>query len=544
MKGLQSRRMRIFAWVTVGVVAVLVAAGLTVAFAVHAKLAGITHITRIDKGKPPPKYTNALNILLIGSDSRSGHNAAIGGSVGCDCSDTLMIAHISPGRQSATVVSIPRDTVVPYYACSAWRGLPGQQADAYSVERINATLANGGPECVRETVEQQTGIYIDYVIELNFLGFQRAINDIGGVNVCVPVAIHNPVTPTEGSGLELSAGEHHINGKVALEFWRTRDNIADGSDIARIARDQYLMAQIVKGVLHSGLLSSPTKMYNVLGDLASAMTTDAPDTELLHILLSLHGIAPKSIQFITAPWASYPYDPNEVIFAQPQANAVFWAIAHDTALPAPSRRGGSSGSVRSGGHKHGAGASASPSGAASADATARPDTGASPDASASPAVTPGASPSPGSTTSPAISPANVKVEVLEGAGGSYRASRAATALTSRGFDVLGTGYAATTRHVKTLVEYSRAADLPAADLLMQQFNTVKLRRVAGLQAGTVQVVLGSTFTALAPPVPTSQSSLNSLSTSYGGINASVTCRNSAFYGPFDPAPSKPAACAC
>jgi LCP family protein required for cell wall assembly len=535
MKGLQSRRMRIFAWVSVGVVAVLVAAGLTVAIAIHAKLAGITHITRIDKGKPPPKYTNALNILLIGSDSRSGHNAAIGGRVGCDCSDTLMVAHISPGRQSATVLSIPRDTVVPYYACSPWRGLPGQQADAYSAERINATLANGGPECVRETVEQQTGIYIDYVVELNFTGFQRAINDIGGVNVCVPVAIDNPVTPTEGSGLDLSAGEHHINGKVALEFWRTRDNIADGSDIARIARDQYLMAQIVKGVLHSGLLTSPTKMYNVLGDLASAMTTDASDTELLHILLSLHGIAPENIQFITAPWASYPYDPNEVVFAQPQADAVFWAIAHDTALPAASHRGG---------RKHGAGASSSPSSMASADATARPDTGASPDASASPAATPGASPSPGSTGTPVLSPANVKIEVLDGADGTDLASQAATALTSRGFDVLGTGYAATTRHVKTLVEYSRAADLPAADLVLQQFSTVKLRRVPGLQPGTVQVVLGSTFAVLAPPVPTSQSSLNSLSTSYGGINASVSCRNSAFYGPFDPAPSKPAACAC
>jgi LCP family protein required for cell wall assembly len=540
MKGLQSRRMRIFAWVSVAVVAVLVAAGLSAVIAIHAKLSGITHITRIDTGKAPPKYTNALNVLLLGSDTRNGHNAAIGGRVGCNCSDTIMVAHISPGRQSATVLSIPRDTVVPYYACSPWRGLPGQQADPYAVERINATLANGGPECVRETIEQQTGIYIDYVIELNFTGFQRAINDIGGVNVCLPFAIDNPVTSAEGSGLHLSAGEHHIYGRVALEFWRTRYNIADGSDIARIARDQYLMAQIVKGVLHSGLLSSPTKMYNVIGDLASAMTTDASDTALLHIALSLHSISPQDIQFVTSPWASYPYDPNEVEFAQPQANAVFWAIAHDTALPAASKRGGSTGSVRGKGRKHGARASASPASAASADATARPDTSASPAASASP----GASPSPGSTVGPAISPADVKVEVLEGAGGTDRASQAATALTSRGFDVLGTGYAATTTHVKTVVEYSRAADLPAANLLMQQFSAVKAKRVPGLQAGTVQVVLGSTFTALAPPVPTSQSSLNSLSTSYGGINAGVSCRNGAFYGPYDPAPSKVTACAC
>ena len=166
--------------------------------AVHEQLSGITHIKRIDAAHSPPKYTNALNILLLGSDSRSGHNAAIGGRVGCDCSDTIMIAHISPGRQSATVISIPRDTVVPYYACAPGTDCPGSRPDPYAYERINATLAAGGPECVRETVEQQTGIYIDNVIELDFTGFENVINDIGGVNVCLPFAIDNPVTADRG----------------------------------------------------------------------------------------------------------------------------------------------------------------------------------------------------------------------------------------------------------------------------------------------------------------------------------------------------------
>ncbi len=330
---MRSQRARILAWTSVTMVAILLVVVAGAYAAIRLELSGITHVSKIDTRQRPPRYNNALNILLLGSDTRTGRNGAIGGPNGCACSDTIMVAHFSPGRGGVTVVSIPRDTVVPLYACSPWNGLPGQPADPYAVERINATLAAGGPECVRETVEQQSGIYISNVIELNFSGFERVINDVGGVNVCLPFAIHNVITASEGSGLDLKAGRHHINGRVALEFWRTRYNVADGSDIARISRDQYLMAQIVKGVLHSGMLRSPTRLVTVIGDVADAMTTDASNTELLHIATSLRGISAGNVQFITAPWVSYPYNPNEVEFAQPEADAVFWAIAHDTAIP-------------------------------------------------------------------------------------------------------------------------------------------------------------------------------------------------------------------
>src|SRR5207245_9151802 len=131
--------------------------------------------------------------------------------------------------------------------------------------------------------------------------FEQVINDIGGVNVCLPFAIHNVITASEGSGLDLKAGRHHIDGRVALEFWRTRYNVADGSDIARIARDQYLMAQIVKGVLHSGLLRSPTKIFTVIADIANAMTTHARDTRRPHIATSLGGSTARNGWVILAP---------------------------------------------------------------------------------------------------------------------------------------------------------------------------------------------------------------------------------------------------
>jgi LCP family protein required for cell wall assembly len=492
--------------VTTVAIVVVIAAGVYAAFRVE--LSGITHLSKIDTRQRPQRYTDALNILLLGSDTRTGRNGAIGGRNGCACSDTIMIAHMSPGRGGVTVVSVPRDTVVPLYACSPWNGLPGQPADPYAVERINATLAAGGPECVRETLEQQTGIYIDNVIELNFTGFERVINDVGGVNVCLPFAIHNVITASEGSGLDLKAGKHHINGRVALQFWRTRYNVADGSDIARISRDQYLMAQIVKGVLHSGLLRSPTRLFTVIGAVADAMTTDASDTELLHIATSLRGISARNVQFITAPWVSYPYNPNEVEFAQPQADAVFWAIAHDTAIPL------------TGNHRHHFRAE-----------TVKGQKNGPIDAGPAGQLR-------------TLDPAQVKVTVLNGSSGSDLSSEAAAGLTSRGFSVLGTAYAPPASYRRSVIEYSSRADLAAARTLRGQFSSVRLKLVPGLTPGTVQVILGSSFSKLAPPKPTSRASMASLSNNYGGITASVSCRNSAFYSSNGTPQSQSQTCRC
>src|SRR5580658_4777440 len=500
MKRTRSKRARVLRWTSIAIATVLVAGTLSAYITLRLKLDSITHIVRIDAQHRPPEYNNALNILLLGSDTRQGANRALGGDVsGCNCSDTTMLVHISPGRGKVTVISIPRDTVVPYYACSPWDGLPGQQADQYSYERINAALANGGPECSRETVEQQTGIFINDVIELDFVGFTDAINDIGGVNVCLPVPIDNVISEAGGSGLDLSAGEHHIDGRVALQFWRTRENVANGSDIERIARDQYMLAQIVKGVLRSGLLHSPVKLYKVLTDVASNMTTDANDTDLLHIAMSLSDISTGNVQFITAPWVSYPPDPNEVEFEQPQANALFWAIAHDSKLPKITKN------------------------------TKNTKTGkTSSTGSAGQLLT--------------VSPSTVNVMILDGSDRTDLASQAAGALTSRGFTVAGPGYAATTSYTGTVIQYATAADRPAANTVSQQFSSATLQLDPDLTAGTIQVVLGSSFTTLAPPASTSQA-ISGLSASYGGITANVNCRNSAFYGYYDQQPAS-TSCAC
>ncbi len=120
---------------------------------------------------------------------------------------------------------------------------------------INSLLQIGGPVCLWKTVEQQTGIRIDHFIGIGMLGFVKVVNDLGGVNVCVPFNVNDTV-----SGLNLNAGQQHISGVQALAFWRTREDIGDGSDLERIQRDQFMSAQVVKGVLDSGLLSNPIRL--------------------------------------------------------------------------------------------------------------------------------------------------------------------------------------------------------------------------------------------------------------------------------------------
>src|SRR5580698_3775228 len=244
-----------------------------------------------------------MNILVYGSDSRAGltpHEQYIlrTGHDQSNNTDTIMVLHISPGRHRVTVMSIPRDTMVPMYECNSGPGYAGQQANPNADVQINSLLQIGGPTCLWKTVEQATGIRIDHFIGIGLLGFVKVVNDLGGVNVCVPFNVNDTV-----SGLNLKSGEQHITGVQALAFWRTRENLGDGSDLQRIQRDQFMSAQVVKGVLHSGLLSNPIRLLRVVSDAAASMTTDAGMTvsDLVQIGQSFRSLSGQNVQFITMP---------------------------------------------------------------------------------------------------------------------------------------------------------------------------------------------------------------------------------------------------
>ncbi len=322
---------KVAGWVSAAVALLVVAASLTAYFRYRSVWSSIQRVEIVGLGTRPPQYTSSLNVLLIGSDSRAGANRKFGATVTGQRSDTIMILHVSPGHHGATVLSIPRDSMVPTLACPAdGPGVPGQQAEPGVNERINETFSNGGPSCLWKTIEHETGIHIDHFIELAFTGFVHIINDIGGVNICLPVAINDP-----DSGLHMTAGMHHVMGPQALAFWRER-HIGTGSDLQRIQRDQYLMASLLQGIRHSDILGSPSKIYSVVVDAASAMTTDTGLnlSTMVKIADSLKGLSTDSVQFVQVPEIPYPGDPGaEVMFEQPQAGQLFTAIAHDTTLP-------------------------------------------------------------------------------------------------------------------------------------------------------------------------------------------------------------------
>jgi len=318
---------RIARWVAVGLAVILVLVSLTAYIAFRSVWDSITRIPVAGLGAQPPRLTSAMNVLLIGSDSRAGPNQKFGAGIPGQRSDTIIILHIAPARQGVVALSIPRDSVVPVLACPPEPGAPGQAAQPGQVEQINATFAAGGPGCLWKTIEQTTHLHLDHFIELNFTGFEKVINDVGGVSICLPFPVDDPL-----SRLDLAAGVHHVYGAQALAFWRAR-YIGQGSDLQRIRRDQYLMASLLQGVERSDLTSSPGRLLSVISDAAKSMTTDAglSPSAMISIVDGLRGLPPGSVQFIELPTVPYQQNPNWVSWPASDAT-LFSAFAHDRTL--------------------------------------------------------------------------------------------------------------------------------------------------------------------------------------------------------------------
>jgi LCP family protein required for cell wall assembly len=444
-----SGKRHVLRWVAVAAVVIVAAGTLGVYLKYRAVYDSITRVTvpSTALGHRPPVYsTTSQNILVYGDDTRTGltaHQQYVlhTGHDQTNNTDTIMVVHISPGHHGVTAVSIPRDTMVPVYECDKGPGYTGQQANPAGAVQINSLLQIGGPTCLWKTVEQVTGIRIDHFIGIGLLGFVKVVNDLGGVNVCVPFNVNDTT-----SGLNLKAGQQHITGVQALAFWRTRENLGDGSDLERIQRDQFMSAQVVKGVLHSGLLSNPIKLLSVVTDAAASMTTDSgmSVSDLVQIGQSFRNLSGENVQFITAPNQPWTQNANRIQLTQPQASEVFGAIARDMTVPKIS-------------------------------------------------ATPGARAQVLTT-----SPANVKVEVLNGSGVPRIASQAAAGLTSRGFNVTGTGQAPDFAYTTSVIEYASAADMAAVNTLKKELTNVTALQVASLTPGTVDLILGSSFSGLAP----------------------------------------------
>jgi LCP family protein required for cell wall assembly len=258
---------------------------------------------------------------VAGIDTRSGltRQEEIELHVGNDVSmnsDTLMLVHISADHDRVQVISLPRDS---------WVNIPG-----HGMNKINAAIGIGGPPLMVQTVEQATGLTINDYVEVDFLGFVKVIDALGGVDVCLPFAVDDSYT-----GLHLSAGLHHVDGVTALKFARDRHSFA-ASDLARISNQQQLLSSLFSEATTSGILANPFRLQQFLSSITSAVTVDS-GFNLIRLADEMRGIRSQDVTFTTVPIATEDYitpsGQEAILWDATAAKALFSSLRNDTTPP-------------------------------------------------------------------------------------------------------------------------------------------------------------------------------------------------------------------
>jgi LCP family protein required for cell wall assembly len=314
-------------------VAVIVLGAGVAGWAVYVKLDGnitpdeaaAAELARYAKERPTSLVKGAQNVLLIGSDSRSGDgNDEYGRDSGTERSDTTILLHLAAGRRSATAVSLPRDLMVDVPGC---RQPDGTRTEPTFV-MFNYAFQAGGSACTIRTVEKLTGVRIDHHVVVDFSGFKDMVDAVDGVQVCLSEPISD-----KAARLRLPAGKVTLDGEQALGYVRARKSLGNGSDTGRMDRQQRFLGALVNKVQSNDVLLNPVKLYPVLDAATSSLTTD-PDLAslrgLYELVRDLGDIPTEHVQFLTVPRESYIYNANRDQLVEPEAEKLFERLRTDT----------------------------------------------------------------------------------------------------------------------------------------------------------------------------------------------------------------------
>ncbi|MFJ6837633.1 LCP family protein [Streptomyces sp. NPDC091209] len=339
----RSRALIVTAWTAAGIVVLGGTGAGYLYFKLNGNLKSVDINQALGSDRPMKVDNGSENILVLGSDTRSGTNKKLGGGAddGSARSDTAMIVHVYKGHKRASVVSIPRDTLVERPSCADSKGtVHGTVSGAM----FNSAYSTGGAACAVKTVEHMSGIRMDHYIEIDFSGFQKLIDDLGGVTVTTTKAISD-----HESHLHLTAGSHDLDGKQALGLVRTRHGVGDGSDLGRIQLQQAFMKALVDQVKHIGILSSPKKLFDLADTATKTVTTDTDIgsvTRLASFAGGLKGIGSSHMNMVTMPVQYDRADANRVLVDKAKAELVWKALKADRPIPKAATEGTATGQAK------------------------------------------------------------------------------------------------------------------------------------------------------------------------------------------------------
>ncbi|MEU9651912.1 LCP family protein [Streptomyces sp. NPDC048110] len=312
-------------------------------FKLNGNLTSVDIDAALGADRPAKADNGSENILVLGSDTRSGGNKKLGGGTddGTARSDTAMIVHVYKGHKKASVVSIPRDTLIDRPDCTGTDGTDHPAADGVM---FNSAYSTGGAACAVKTVESISGLRMDHYLEVDFSGFQNLIDDLGGVQVTTTEDIKDP-----DSHLDLRAGTHRLDGEQALGLVRTRHGVGDGSDLGRIQLQQAFVKALVDQVKDIGLLGNPKKLYDIADTATKTVTTDSDlgsVNSLMSFATGLKGIGPDKMHMVTMPVVYDPADPNRVLLEKTKADQVWTALKNDRPIPKSATEGTATGEAK------------------------------------------------------------------------------------------------------------------------------------------------------------------------------------------------------
>ncbi|MDQ1292393.1 MAG: hypothetical protein QG608_271 [Actinomycetota bacterium] len=261
-----------------------------------------------------PEAEDALNVLLLGSDSRVSAGDPAQWKAGAQRTDAIMIVHVDADRKHPAIISIPRDSWVP---------IPENGHG-----KINAAFSFGGPTLMVRTVEKLTGVRIDHVAIVDFTGFVTITDALGGVDITVPKDTHD-------SRIDLTAGTHHLDGDTALKYVRQRYNLP-GGDFDRVKRQQNWLRAVMKKLLSKDLIGHPWDLDSSLTALTKALSTDEGFTidEMQDLAVSLKNLHADDVSFFTVPTTGTGWSPDgkqSIVKLDTEQGGTLWqAVQKDT----------------------------------------------------------------------------------------------------------------------------------------------------------------------------------------------------------------------